>query len=331
MYYINGFILKTYNFLISRRFININNKICRRIRAILFHNICYECKAYMGKNNPQRIFYVIRCPQENMGLFAAINYVVYHLKYADEKKYEPVIDWQYYPNKYYSEDETVGKINVWEKFFLQPAGISVNEVYKSRNVFLSSGDWDSSALNELNDKERLLDSHNIYNKYIRLNAKMRDRVENEKKRIGFADNRILAVKIRGTDFVTSKPEDHSKVLGVADTIELINKKTIEWGEFDRIYLATEDTDILNHMVEYYGDKLFYTDSNTYKASDVGKTWLSELYDNGTIDKIEDMSAYLVTTYMLAEAVYIIAPAVGGTLGALRIKGDYDHFCVARYE
>ena len=89
---VNGIIIKIYNRLISIRIINSNNAVFRRIRAALFHNICYRCSAYMGSNNPDRKFYVIRCPQENMGLFAVINYVVYHLKIAEKEGLDPVID-----------------------------------------------------------------------------------------------------------------------------------------------------------------------------------------------------------------------------------------------
>ena len=327
--YFNGIILKIYNFIISRKLINKNNRICRRVRAALFHNICYRCSARMGNRNPDRTFYVIRCPQENMGLFAVINYIVYHLKIAERSGFEPVIDWKYYPNKYFTSDENVGKRSIWEDFFVQPADVDIEEVYKSRHVEMSAGDWEASALKELKGGPDLADSHRVYTKYIVLNDKMRGLVDRESERIGFNENKVLAVKIRGTDFVTAKPKDHANVRSAADTAAVVEEKLSEWGPFDRIYLATEDTQALDFMKEKYSEKLYYTEAKTYETSDVGKQWLSELYDKGNIDKIADMESYLITTYMLARADYLIAPAVGGTLGALRIKGDYKEYCIVR--
>ena len=329
MKYVNGLVVKLYNHIISTRWINKNRKTRRRLRAALFHNICYRCRACMGSKNPDRVFYVIRCPQENMRLFAVINYIVYHLKIAEREGYEPVIDWKYYPNKYFSEDENVGKINAWELFFEQPSGIDIDEVYKSKNVEMSAGDWEASAFKEFSDREELLYSHRIFEKYIHLNERMQRQVDEETARVGIDSCQVLAVKIRGTDFITARPEDHSQVLTVEGTSEVIDEKSAEWGGFDRIYLATEDVDILRFMKDKYGAKLFYTDGNAYATTDVGNNWLSEMYGAGSIDKIADMEAYLVTTYVLAKADYLIAPAVGGTLGAMRIKGEYKQIYIAR--
>ena len=83
----------------------------RKTRSMLYHNICHECKTSFGRKNPNRIFYVIRCPQAEMGFFGVINYIVYHLNIAERLGAEPVVDWKYYPNKYYIEDDKVGREN----------------------------------------------------------------------------------------------------------------------------------------------------------------------------------------------------------------------------
>ena len=226
-----------------------------------------------------------------------------------------------------SEDEHIGKVNVWDIFFDQPSGITIDEVYRSRNVELSSGDWDAAALQEIYNPDELAESHRVYRKFIHLNERMKSIVEEERKRIGFEKQRVLAVKIRGTDFVTARPSDHSTVLSAESTTELVDAKRQEWGDFDRIYLATEDADALRTMVDKYGSMVCYTSGKTYDKVDVGSRWLSEMYDKGCIDKISDMETYLITTYMMAEADYLIAPAVGGTLGAMRIKGQYKELCI----
>lgn len=68
----NAYCIKIYNYIISRSWINMNNPFCRRMRKALFHNICHECRANFGKLNAERIFYVIRCPQEQLGFLVCL-------------------------------------------------------------------------------------------------------------------------------------------------------------------------------------------------------------------------------------------------------------------
>lgn len=321
---INGLIVKIYNHVISAKWINHNNKISRRIRAACYHNICHECLADFGKKNPDKTFYVIRCPQSEMGFFAVLNYIIYHLKKAESYGAKPVVDWQYYPNKYFSEDWEVGKVNTWEKFFEQTTPISLKEVYQSRNVIMSSGTWEIPN-KEVFDSVRILESHKIWMKYFHMNEKTRTIYEAEKKRIGIGEKKVLGVKCRGTDFLKTKPQDHSVLPKNEQTVKTISLKSREWGEFDRIFLSTEDQDILEYMKEYYQDKLYYLSGNRISLKE--SKWLSEVYDQneeGNSTKEDDMREYLISTYLLAQCHGLIAPEVGGTIGALRIRGNREH-------
>lgn len=324
MKHFNGMLIKTYNFMIARKWINRNNKFCRRVRAMLYHNICYECRAAFGSKNPDRLFYVIRCPQAEMGFFAVINYVIYHLDKAEKMGAEPVVDWQYYPNKYFTENEEVGKVNVWERFFEQTSNVSLNDVYHSKNVVMSSGSWEV-PIKEVFDNERLAHSNAIINKYLTLNRRTKEMFESERDRVGIGRYKVLGVKCRGTDFVATKPQSHQIVPDNDLTIKTINEKMKEWGGFDRIYLSTEDESILERMKSYFGEMLWYTEGTRISLQE--NKWLSELYDcnqAGKSTKEDDMREYLISTYMLASCDALIAPEVGGTLGAMRIRGTCDN-------
>lgn len=295
---------------------------------MLFHNICYECVATFGKQNASRKFYVIRCPQEEMGLFAIINYVVYHLKRAEDMGREPVVDWQFYPNKYFSEDNEVGKKNVWESFFEQTSKIELCEVYKSQDVLMSSGAWELPG-NELDDENKILMNHDIIKKYIMLNPFTQKMLDGECQRIGIGQYSFIGVKCRGTDFVAAKPKGHSIVPDVDMTITTINDKIEQWGGYDRIYLSTEDEQIQNKLKEYYGERLFYTDGTRFSLT--SDKWLGSVYEEmgEACTKEEDMRNYVLSTYLLAKCDALIAPAVGGTIGAVRIKGKYEHMHIFR--
>ncbi len=324
MRYLNGLVVKLYNIVIGLKFVNKNNKICRRFREILYHNICYECKATFGKRNPNKLYYVIRCPQAEMGLYAVINYVTYHMKKADGMGAEPVVDWKHYPNKYYIEDNKVGKDNAWEYFFDQPVNADLDEVYKSKNVIMSAGDWEL-PVNEWFEPEKIWDNHQVVEKYIKLNKKTKAMYLAECERLGIGVSKVLGCKCRGTDFKTTRPKGHAIVPDNDIIINTIENKMIEWGEFDKIYLSTEDANIQERLKEYFGDKLYYTEGNRFSLKE--NCWLSDLYDRGKEcmgTKEEDMRNYIVSTYILASCDSLIAARVGGTLGAMRIRGEYNH-------
>jgi hypothetical protein len=326
MKHLNGTVIKIYNFIISTRFINKNNKICRRLRKMLFHNICFECNAWFGKLNPDKKLYLVRCPQETMGLFGVYNYVVEHLKKADSINAIPVIDWQYYPNSSLLDDDAVGRENAWEYYFEQPGCISVAECYKSKNVIMSNGIGMESLI-ETFQEDKLKESHRVIEKYIRLNSKVSEYIDNEYNQLGMKNSRILGILCRGTDFTHEKPKGHTICATAQQTIAKIEEKQKEWGKFDKIFLATEDEGIFNEMQKYYGDRLIYCQKHRVKYT--GK-WLNELYDEGGYEeKREQMLEYLASIYLLAKCDALIAPNVGGTVGALRIKGGYENSYIFR--
>ena len=319
----NAYCIKIYNYIISRSWINMNNPFCRRMRKALFHNICHECRANFGKLNAERIFYVIRCPQEQLGFFGLFNYVVYHLKIASSINAEPAIDWQYYPNNYVTEDNLVGKENAWEYFFEQTTDITLHEVYRSRNVIMSHGNGEGS-LEEVYHPNELKKSHELVKKYIRLNSVTYQHVEKEYQNLGIQGQRIMGIKCRGTDFVETKPRGHSICPTAKETYDKIKELESVWGEFDGFFIATEDANILSEMEGYLGDKLIYIQEKRFES--VQSKWLSQVYDDKKSNghKYDDMLAYLSSIYILASCDALVAPVIGATLGAMRIKGIYEN-------
>lgn len=321
----NGILIKIYNFLIARRLLNWNNKVCRRIRAALFHNISRQCTASFGRRNPDRVFYVIRSPKSELGFFGLYNYVVDELKTAERLNAEPVVDWQYYPNDYLLEDELVGRVNAWEYFFLPASGVSLSEVYHSRHVIMSSGRY-AGTLSEVNDAEGLLESSRLIEKYVRLNEKTRRLCEEEYHRLGMDHYRTLGVKCRGTDFRETRPQNHVICPDVETTARIITEKCREWGEFDKIFLATEDEIMFEQMKDIYSDRLLYNRTERFRTAN--GQWLNKTFDRSGRDKTykyDRMLEYLISVYLLSMCDALIAPVVGATLGAMRIKGRYEQF------
>lgn len=328
---INGAIIKSYNAVISCAFLNKRNRLCRRIRAMFYHNICYGCRARFGSLHPDRTFYVIRCPKSELGFFGLWNYVVGRLRDAAAIGAEPVVDWQYYPNDYLLEDRLVGKVNAWEYFFKPMSGVSLSEVYRSQNVIMSDNNGRyESTLAETEEPENLLESNRLIKKYIILNEETQEICDKEYDRLEMDKFRVLGVKLRGTDFKETQPKYHTIAPDVECTARVIEEKAIEWGAYDKIFVATEDEMMFEQMKSIYGERLLYNETQRFGSTN-GK-WLNELFDErdgGEDYKRTRMLEYLVSIYLLSKCDALIAPVVGATLGAMRMKGQYEHYFLIR--
>lgn len=315
---LNGLLIKTYNKIISLKFINRNNKVSRRIRAMLYHNICFECKANFGNEHPDKCFFVIRSSQSELGFFGLYNYVIENMKYAVKKGWEPVVDWKFYPNDYIIDDQFVGKMNAWDFFFNPSSGILLDEVYKSKNVIMSSGKYFGG---KIEDEKELQESNSMIKQYIVLNEEINSKIEREYHRLGMDLECVLGVKLRGTDFRETKPKYHTIAPTVQETIDIIHQKEIDWGQkYSKILVVTEDEIMYEQMKEIYGERVVSNDTIRYKTTH-GK-WLNEIFASST-NKLERMEEYLISVYLLAKCDAIIGPAVGATLAARKIKGEYE--------
>ena len=317
----NGIIVQLYNLIISLTIINCKNKFFRRIRASLYHNICYECKAKFGNKNPNRFFYVIRCPKETLGLFGLFNYVLYHVRLAVERNLEPVVDWKYYPNSSILTNSHIGKENMWDFYFRPMSGILLEEVYKSKNVIMSSGRG-PSALSEVYDQTALLESNKLISKYMNINDNLLQTF-NKVYKERFNKKRVLGVICRGTDFTATKPTGHSICPDINMTIRTIEEKIEEWGKYDAIFLATEDKMIEEKLRSHFGNILFTYQSKFVTYSE--DKWLNAYYEN---EKQPDINIrgieYLGAIYLISKCNALIAPVIGGTLGAMRMCGEYEN-------
>ena len=85
---------------------------------------------------PDSTFYCIRREGDQAGLFSYILYVLEKLEIADQNNWRPVIDMQNQINSYLYLWE-VGRVNSWEYYFLQPAGIDLKHLKKCRDVIYS--------------------------------------------------------------------------------------------------------------------------------------------------------------------------------------------------
>ena len=333
-YKVNGKIILIYNKLISWKIFNSKFRILTKCRNLLVTLICNsrEIQATFGENNTDVVFYIIRCPHRDAGLFAVHSFVTGHIKIAIQRGMIPIVDMKHYPNNYYLDENTIGKVNWWEISFKQPCEYSLEEVYKSKNAILSAGSFDGQ-LSEILDDRELETSHEIVSKYIRLNESALHDCEMEYHRLEMDKYRVLGVKCRGTDYTSVQPFGHSICPDADATIEIIDQKLEEWHkeglDYDKIFVATEDNVILEKLKQHYMDRLLYNKSMRFENT--GELFLSGIIgkENNYIFKYDRMSEYLITTYCLSKCNALIGPMVNGTLGALRLSDGYERKYIVR--
>lgn len=322
-----GYLVKIYNRMIRTAWINRNSHFIRRLRAVFIHNICREMAVSFGTLNEDKVFYVIRDPKGEHGLFALYNFVMFHLKIAEQKNAIPVVDVQHYPLEGLIDDNRIGYENAWEYFFEQVCSYSLDEVYNSRNVIMAAG-IDSASLSEVYDEDALREKRELSRRYIHIKKEILDICNAKYQEFGMKNRRILGVICRGTDFVAVRPQGHSIVPTAENTIEIIDKKEREWGEFDAIFLATEDTGIFAGMRKYYGDKLLFYQK--IRLEDTGGEFLCKKIEEIALQRRDKsfkrnlMTEYLISIWLLSRCNSLIAPVIGSTLGTLCIGEGFEH-------
>ena len=143
------------------------------------------------------------------------------------------------------------------------------------------------------------------------------------------DRRMLGVLLRGSDYITSAMGGSSRPRGVAEVAPVI-AEWFEQGKYDRIFLATEDGDLLDDMVKTFGKKVICVSQERYRVADFreGMTTISELdrarHPGSTYDAyVEDATVnYLYAIYMLSRcAAFMYSCHCGGVSLARQFNED----------
>lgn len=224
-------------------------------------NLVY-IEAYGEIKRNENVFF-IDMEESHSGFFADHNRLLAMLYFADKYDLVPVVR---YPDGYcYAEDHPVnGTSNPFEYYFEQPGGISLEEVKNCRTV-LRSRKENCYLANELNKESNgyarselyLNEMARITAKYIRLKSNLKCELAQEIEQL-LGQNLVLAVHVRGTDFKNNYNGHPIKVKNEEYLQETI--KIFEAGNYNKVFLATDDLNALEQFKSYFGEQLlFYKD------------------------------------------------------------------------
>lgn len=277
---------------------------------------------HFGNANADKIFFVIKLNFPKLGIFGIYNCVLGYIKYANKHNYIPVVDLKNYKNMYLYDDE-IGKKNAWEYFFEQPSQYSLEDVYRSSNVIISSGMSPTeghpySLYLLLNNKYLRKDFFRIIGSQIKIKKEILQSAINTSNSL-IQGKRIVGVSTRGKTLINVK--GHAVQPNIDDLIRLTKDKMEKW-QCPYVYLATEEEETVRIFSKHFGNNLIVDKRERFKYKETTNILIEPDREN---DKYIGGIEYLTSVIVLSRCTSLIGTAIGSTLGAMELNGNtYEH-------
>lgn len=292
----------------------------RKIQPVHRQN---EVRKVTDKKKP--IYYVISYDDpQSSGWTVWERVVLYGSIYAEDHGMIPVVDMKDHRNTYQEEDD-YQKLNVWDEYFLQPGGVSLETAIASENYILAdtSAEWFNYVRMRTSKRFTIDFLRDKYDKYIKLRPEIKDYCEKEFENI-FIDKdkknrRMIGVVLRGTDYVAFH---HSTQPTTNDIVNLAIKKFKEFN-CDYFYVSTEDKSLFEDLKTKLPSDKFVS----YKAGQVGDTkgelinkWIRK--QKGAREEALD---YITKLYIINKCCCLVGGKCGATIVAeYRRKPPYEY-------
>ena len=216
-----------------------------------------------GKLNKNKIFYIIR-RNPTAGFFSNITFVLNHLKICKEMNFIPIIDMKNYPSLHNEVNIIKNTKNSWEYYFEKLNKYSLDEVYKSKNVYLSSKKFQKKMFIDMTDAKI-----SKYFSKIKVKKEILQKIDNFYKKKFKRNDKILGVHFRGSTYKTARGHGFplTKDLMIKN-IQFLLKKF----NYNKIFVVTEEQEYLKILKENFKDKLIYYNSFRMKKLDSFKIY-----------------------------------------------------------
>ena len=216
-----------------------------------------------GNKNKRKYFYIIK-RDKGSGFFSNFYFVLNHLKIASKFNFIPFVDMKTFKTIYNEKKGLLKNINAWEYYFHQVSNFKIQEIYKSKNVFISNNLLPKNTNFEW-DKDIFLKK--AFKKYIRIKSNYIKESDN------FAKNnfkkKTLGVHFRGTSYKTAKNNNFQP--NVKIMLNLIEKIFIKYN-YKKIFIITEEKKYLNSVLKKFKKKVVYYNSYRSYKNDAFKIY-----------------------------------------------------------
>ncbi len=307
----------------------VARKICNKILYRYYYTDRYWENDHMRRNfnffrrtkKFEKPLYIIRRRDGIVGLFSYFITDIGAIAYAHENNMLPVIDMQNTPNAYLYENE-IGKINAWEYYFKQPAGISVNEAKSCKKYYLSRDSIYFKRPNIKLNNDDLKYWRDIRRKYIKFTAPVIDGVNKLENK--FKNKKVLGVLLRGTDYTSLRPKGHP-IQPEPEQVILKAREVMKEKNFNAVYLATEDKNIMLKFKNYFGENLLLPEQDFINYD--GKGYLINYSGERQNDKYLRGLEYLISCVYLSRLNGFITSQTSGSTGIAVLSDGFEYLHV----
>lgn len=231
-----------------------------------------------GNLYPEKIIYYFKCGWSGSGFFGIYRMTLGALNYANQYNMLPVIEWDS-SIPYYDKSFDSITTNPFEYYFKQPGNIPLKDAKKSTNLVIGTSSDTSFSKKTLKfssellykwDNEHFKELANAAKRYIHLEDNTQKSILFELKNLGISD-RTIGVHIHRLIFKDGI-KDHPIVTELDEYIVGV-EKLLSTGNYDKIYLATDESDTLLKFKEKFSNLIIYYD-DVYRNKS-GDTFLSQ--------------------------------------------------------
>ena len=237
--------------------INLKKKFVDDLAKPLFFKKNLKFKNNLNKKKSKKKYYIInRSP--GSGMFSNINYVLNHIKYANENKLTPVVDMENFTTIYNEKKRVFKTYNAWEYYFKPISNEDLNNIYKHKNYIFSDNKNLKYFINRLDTNKTII---NLFRK-IKIKKYILNEVNSFKKKYFKKKDNILGVHLRSTTYKEAK--NHAlppSISIVCNEIDRILKKE----KYTKFFFVTEDAKYEEQIKKRYpNNSIFYESFRSYK-------------------------------------------------------------------
>lgn len=277
-----------------------------------------EKKTCYGKLNPDKTYFIVKPDYQDCveGLLSLVYRQVLYINYALSQGFIPFVDWKRYKTQYSDGN------NAWEYFFKQPSNVTEEEVYSSKNVYLSG--WTFKDINQKGyfssnvffDDSLLGECNSLFKKCLSFSDEVNRIVELEEQNLNVIE--CVGVYVRGTDYVRLKPSGEYIQPTPEQVIEILDVFLAE-NKVKSIFLVTEDGDIFDKFKEKYCDSLKIVSFDSFIRGYTGQQVLSKS-NILKADKKQRGQEYLVKMILLSKCRYFVGSITQGSKFSYILNG-----------
>ena len=223
----------------------------------------------------------------------------------------------------------LGRVNSWEYFFKQPGTISLDEALSCKRYIIGKDDilhvFPRISAAAFYNKDGKLDYwRSICRKYIRFSQPVLDRLEQLTRKA--QGRKILGVLVRGTDYVALRPYGHP-VQPTAEQAIAKAQEVMSTGNYEAVYLATEDKNIAAKFQEAFGDDFLLPECDYIDYDYDHPEYLLYCSTERENDKSLRGLEYLVSMIFLSRCPGLITSLTSGSTGVMCLSEGFEYLYV----